>query len=155
MPSVDPYNIVGDASSGLIYGVSDEPFGKAGDGDEHLAAFSYRLPLTDQKNNQLPIYKPEGYDPSNYELHRRFFRSGGKFYTPKIKLPGNKTDLIGSEAPLATDLLGMNDGWATGSQQERQKILDETALFTKGLLYFFATDECFPVSTQFAISSYV
>lgn len=144
--SMDPYNVTGDASSGLLYGISDEPFGNPGDGDEHLAAFSFRLPLTDDEDNRLPIYKPEGYDPAHYELHRRYVKSGGNLFTPKIRLPGRKTDLIGSEAPLATDLVGMNDAWATGSQEDRQRILDETTRFTKGLLYFFTSDESLPVS---------
>ncbi|KAI4602588.1 hypothetical protein KJ359_007804 [Pestalotiopsis sp. 9143b] len=141
---IDPYNSPGDSASGLIYGISPEPFGKAGDGDEHLAAFSYRVPLTDRSENRLPLYKPEGYDPTHYELHRRYIKAGGTLYTPRKRLPGAKTDLIGSEAPLATDLLGMNDKWATGTHDERQKILDDTALFTKGLLYFFANDDCLP-----------
>ncbi|RDL36236.1 Uncharacterized protein BP5553_06848 [Venustampulla echinocandica] len=142
---IDPYKVHGDPSSGLIHGISPEAFGNPGDGDKHLAAFSYRLPLTDEPANRVPIYKPDGYDPAHYELHRRYAKSGGKFYTPTKRIPNGKTDLIGSEAPLATDLLGMNDNWATGSQAERQKILDETALFTKGLLYFFTSDECLPV----------
>ncbi|GJC81844.1 hypothetical protein ColLi_04682 [Colletotrichum liriopes] len=142
--SIDPYNIPGDSSSGLIYGISPEPYGKPGAADKHLAAFSYRLPLTDRKEIQLPIFKPEGYNPAHYELHRRYVKAGGTLYTPRKRLPGDKTDLIGSEAPLATDLLGMNDNWATGTREERQKILEETALFTKGLLYFFANDDCLP-----------
>lgn len=149
--SIDPYNIPGDPLSGLLYGISDEPFGKAGDGDKHLAAYSYRLPLTDEKGNKVPIYKPEGYDPANYELHRRYIKSGGTLYTPVKRLPGGKTDLIGSEAPLSTDLLGMNDEWVTGSQAVRQRILDETARFTKGFLYFLTSDECLPVSVNTAI----
>jgi hypothetical protein len=146
---IDPYNIPGDSSSGLVYGISPEQFGEAGAGDKHLAAFSYRIPLTDRKENQLPIYKPEGYNSTHYELHRRYVKAGGTLYTPRKRLPGDKTDLIGSEAPLSTDLLGMNDDWATGSRHERQKILEETALFTKGLLYFFANDACLPVSHNF------
>lgn len=142
---VDPYIIPKDPSSGLLYGISPEPYGNAGAGDRHLAAFSYRIPLTDREDNRISITKPDGYDPAHYELHRRYFRSGGQFYTPKIRIPGNKTDLIGSEAPLATDLLGMNDDWVTGSREIRQQILDQTTSFTKGLLYFFATDECLPV----------
>lgn len=145
---IDPFKIPKDHSSGLIYGISTEPFGKVGDGDKHLAAFSFRLPLTDVVENRLPFYKPEGYNPAHFELHRRFVKSGGTLYTPNIRLPGQKTDLIGSEAPLATDLLGMNDGWATGSEEQRKQILEDTARFTKGLLYFFANDECLPVSNN-------
>ncbi|OBU01575.1 hypothetical protein VE01_00532 [Pseudogymnoascus verrucosus] len=142
---IDPFKIPKDHSSGLIYGISTEPFGKAGDGDKHLAAFSYRLPLTDAVENRLPFYKPDGYNPAHFELHRRFVNSGGKLYTPKVRLPGQKTDLIGSEAPLATDLLGMNDGWVTGSEEERKQILEDTARFTKGLMYFFANDDSLPL----------
>lgn len=67
-------------------------------------------------------------------------------YTPRIKgIPNRKTDLIGSEAVLCTDLLGMNDGWPTADAEDRQKILDETATFTQGLIWFFANDEAVPV----------
>ena len=145
---IDPYIIPGDSSSGLIYGISPESYGAPGKGDKHLAAFSYRIPLTDDDRNRLPIYKPEDYDPAHFELHRRYFRSGGRFYTPKVRLPGRKTDLVGSEAPLATDLLGMNDDWATGSWAVRRNILERTSSFTKGLLYFFTSDECLPVSLE-------
>jgi len=142
---VDPYQIPKDPSSGLLYGVSEERFGQPGDGDRHLQSFSYRVPLTDRADNRVPFSKPEGYDPSHYELHRRYHKAGGNLFTPTKRLPNDKTDLIGSEAALATDLLGMNDGWAAGTESERQRILEDTTRFTKGLFYFFATDESLPV----------
>lgn len=143
---VDPYRVPGDPSSGLLYGISPEPFGEPGQGDTHLAAYSYRLPLTDVEDNKLPIYKPDGYDPSHYELHRRYLQAGGKLYTPRLKgIPNRKTDLIGSEAVLATDLLGMNDDWPTANAEGRRRVLQETATFTKGLIWFFANDESVPV----------
>ncbi|KAJ5368818.1 uncharacterized protein N7496_008578 [Penicillium cataractarum] len=146
---IDPYREAGNVSSGLLYGISSEPFGKPGDGDQHLAAYSYRLPLTDVEGNKLPIYKPEGYDPSHYDLHRRYLQAGGKLYLPRLKgIPNRKTDLIGSEAVLSTDLLGMNDDWPSANDQGRQKILDETATFTKGLLWFFANDESVPLEIR-------
>lgn len=66
-------------------------------------------------------------------------------YKPTIKIPNRKTDLIGSEAPLATDLLGMNDDWPVASYARRREILEETTTFTKGLMWFFANDEAVPV----------
>lgn len=144
---VDPYRILGDPSSGLLFGISSEPFGQPGIGDKHLAAYSYRLQLTNVEGNKIPIYKPDGYNPSHYELHRRYLQAGGKLYTPRLKgIPNRKTDLIGSEAVLATDLLGMNDDWPAAGSEGRQKILDETAAFTKGLIWFFANDPTVPVS---------
>lgn len=142
---VDPYVKPGDPSSGFLYGISDEAFGTPGDGDLHLQSYSYRLPVTDDPNNRISFYEPEGYDPAEYELHRRFFTAGGDFYPPRKRLPNNKTDLIGSEGALSTDLLGMNDDWPVASRQQRKQILQETAKFTKGLLWFIATDPSVPV----------
>ena len=136
----DPYKEPGNPSSGLIYGISDEPFGTPGDGDAHLQSYSYRLPVTDEPNNRVPFTEPEGYDPAWYELHRRYFAAGGTFYMPNKRLPNGKTDLIGSEGALSTDLLGMNDDWPTASYARRKEILKETAAFTKGLLWFISTD---------------
>jgi hypothetical protein len=144
--SIDPYLTPGDPSSGLLYGISSEPFGKPGMGDDHLMAFSFRLPLTDNQENHLPIYKPEGYDASHYELYRRHALAGGRLYTPIVRIPGKKTDIVGCEAPLHLDLIGMNDGWADGTAEKRMEILERAALFTKGLLYFYTSDESLPVS---------
>lgn len=94
----------------------------------------------------MALQKPEGYDESHYELHRRYIQAGGKLYTPRFRgIPNRKTDLIGSEAVLATDLLGMNDDWPTANRARRQEILEETTRFTKGLIWFFANDEAVPV----------
>ncbi|CAI7595758.1 unnamed protein product [Penicillium glandicola] len=146
---VDPYCTPGDPSRGLIYGISPEPFGEPGSGDKHLQAYSYRLPLTTDESNRLPLYQPDGYDPCHYELHRRYIKAGGKLYISRFKgIPNSKTDLMGPEAVLATDLLGMNDDWPEANAQERQKILDKTATFTKGLVWFFANDEAVPADIR-------
>ncbi|KAG6358546.1 hypothetical protein INS49_012063 [Diaporthe citri] len=141
---VDPYITPKDPSSGLLYGISSEPFGTPGDGDLHLQAYSYRVLLTDDPENLVPFTKPDGYDPAHFELHRRFSTAGGEFYNPSKRLPGGKTDLIGSEGALSTDLLGMNDQWSVADYQGRQKILEDTKNFTKGFLWFLATDEAVP-----------
>ncbi|CAK7229801.1 hypothetical protein SBRCBS47491_007372 [Sporothrix bragantina] len=145
---VDPYVEAGNPASGLLYGISSEPLGKPGDGDEHLQSFSFRVPLTnDPANRVAPLGgspQPAGYVPERYELHRRFLRAGGFMYAPTIKVPRCKTDLIGSEAPLATDLLGLNDEWPTATYARRAEILEEATTFTQGLLWFFANDEAVP-----------
>lgn len=142
---IDPYVKPGDPSSGLIYGISDEPFGTAGSGDLRLQSYSYRLPVTDKVDNRVPFTKPKGYDPSHYELHRRYLAAGGEFYLPRKRLPNEKTDLIGSEGALSTDLLGMNDEWPVAGRKQRAVILQDTARFTKGLLWFISTDPAVPV----------
>ena len=89
-----------------------------------------------------------------YELHRRFLRAGGEHYTPRKRLPGGKTDLIGSESALSTDLLGMNDDWPMGNQQRRDEIIRETKRFTMGLMWFFANDEAVPVRNLHLVASH-
>ncbi|OHE95866.1 xanthan lyase [Colletotrichum orchidophilum] len=143
--NLDPYVLPGNPSSGLLYGISDEAFGTPGDGDSHLQAYSYRVPLTDDADNRVPFTKPAGYDPAHYELHRRFIGAGGEMYTPQKRVPGGKTDLIGSEGALSTDLLGRNDEWPVASVERRKEILEDTARFTKGLFWFLATDEAVPI----------
>lgn len=66
-------------------------------------------------------------------------------YVPKKRLPGEKTDLIGSEGALSTDLLGMNDEWPVARYEGRKRILKDTADFTRGFFWFLATDEAVPV----------
>lgn len=145
---VDPYMTPGKPESGLLYGISPEPFGTPGDGDDHLQSYSFRVPLTDDPANRVAALggapAPPGYVASRYELHRRFLRAGGFMYSPTCKVPRRKTDLIGSEAPLATDLLGLNDEWPVASYARRAEILDEATTFTQGLLWFFANDEAVP-----------
>ncbi|CAK7226631.1 hypothetical protein SCUCBS95973_006267 [Sporothrix curviconia] len=145
---VDPYVEAGNPASGLLYGISFEPLGSPGEGDKHLQSFSFRVLLTDDPANRVaPLGgspQPAGYVPERYELHRRFLRAGGFMYAPTIKVPRRKTDLIGSEAPLATDLLGLNDEWPTATYARRAEILDEATTFTRGLLWFFANDEAVP-----------
>ncbi|CAK7237735.1 hypothetical protein SEUCBS140593_010096 [Sporothrix eucalyptigena] len=145
---VDPYVEAGNPASGLLYGISPEPLGSPGDGDKHLQSFSFRVPLTDDPANRVePLGgspQPAGYVPERYELHRRFLRNGGFMYAPSIKVPRRKTDLIGSEAPLATDLLGLNDEWPTATYARRAEILEEATTFTQGLLWFFANDPAVP-----------
>ena len=114
-------------------------------------AFSFRLPLTDDKYNQIPIYKPEGYDPTLYELYRRHAQAGGRLYTPIVRIPGRKTDIVGCESPVHLDLVGMNDSWVDGSVEKRRELLARATLFTKGLLYFYTTDESLPVSLSWVL----
>ncbi|KJR83460.1 xanthan lyase [Sporothrix schenckii 1099-18] len=157
---VDPYIEPGNPASGLLYGVSPEPFGTPGDGDDHLQSYSFRVPLTDDPANRVEALggsaPPPGYVASRYELHRRFLRAGGSMYSPSLKVPRRKTDLIGSEAPLATDLLGLNDEWPVATYARRAEILEEATAFTQGLLWFFANDAAVPAShrTQWARFGY-
>ena len=65
---VDPYKIEGDPSSGLCWGISDEPFGTEGTGDKSIQAYNFRLCLTKEESNRRPFERPETYNRDYYEL---------------------------------------------------------------------------------------
>lgn len=79
--AIDPYVRPGDPSSGLIYGVQPTPAGKNGDPDQGIQGYCFRLCLT-RAADRTPIEKPAGFDPSHYELQRRYLAAGGKIDPP-------------------------------------------------------------------------
>lgn len=136
---VDPYRIPGDPGSGVITGVTDEPFGEPGAGDHRLQAYCFRVCLTDNPENRVPLPKPHGYNRKDYELFERYVRAGGKLYKPYASLPNRKTDFNGGR-DVSHNLNGMNFGYPGGSYKTRKKIVDYHRSFTQGLFYFLAND---------------
>ena len=65
---VDPYKEPGNPASGLLWGISSEPIKPNGTGDKKVQAYNYRITLTDDPDNMIPITRPEGYDSTRYEL---------------------------------------------------------------------------------------
>jgi hypothetical protein len=140
---LDPYKVAGDPSSGLLPTIQDEVLGEEGAGDHRLQGYCFRLCLTQEKANQIPIAKPKNYDPTQYEIYRRYAKLGGQLFTPRANLPNGKTDL-GSWHDLSANLYGMNYGYPGGTYAERQKIYNYHRDFTHGLLWFLANDEALP-----------
>ncbi len=146
---VDPYRIPGDPKSGVIYTIQDEPLDEPGAGDKNLQAFCFRLCLTRDPANRLPIAKPANFDRRQYEIYFRYVRAGGKLWTPAPRLPNGKTDL-GSWHDLSANLYGMNREWPEGSYATRERIFREHRDFTQGLLWLLANDPEIPESTRAA-----
>lgn len=140
---VDPYKTPGDSRSGLIYGVQDEPAGEHGAGDESIQAFCFRLCLTKNPDNRIPITQPPGYDPAHYELQRRYLQAGGVINPPGASLPNGKTD-PGSWHHLAGNLPGWNHQFPTANQKERELMLQESREYTQGIYWFMAHDPAVP-----------
>ena len=144
---VDPYKIPGDAASGLIYTIQDEPLGTPGDGDRNIQAFCFRLCLTRSPTNRIPFEKPPGFDRPQYEIYFRYARAGGKLWTPSANLPNGKTDL-GSWHDLSANLYGMNRDWPDGDYKTRERIYREHLHFTQGLLWLLANEPELPESLR-------
>lgn len=137
--NVDPYNVPGDPSSGVIPTIQNEPLGIPGEGDKSIQAYCFRMCLTKELLNRIPFTRPENYDRQQYEIYLRYLKAGGKLYTPDIRLPNGKTDL-GAWHDLSHNLYGMNRDYPAGSYVDRQRIFDQHKTFTQGLFYFLAND---------------
>lgn len=144
---IDPYKVPGKPESGLVWGVSAAPLEPQGAGDKKVQAYNFRICLTNQPNNMIPITQPEGYDPARYELLIRVvekLQPGNLNGMLKFdRMPNHKTD-INNNGAFSTDMIGMNYNYPEADYATREKITKEHELYNKGLLYFIGHDPRMP-----------
>lgn len=136
---VDPYLIEGETTSGLIKTIQNEALGKHGEPSQYIQGFCYRMCLTQEENNRIPIEKPQNYDSDNYEIYRRYLQKGGQLFQPKLNRHNGKTD-IGSWHDLSANLYGENWQYPAGNYQTQDSIVQYHRDFTLGLLWFLQND---------------
>jgi len=146
--NISPYKIKNDITSGVLPGISIEDPGTKGEGDNKIQAYCFRTCLTKNENNRIPFSKPDGYDPSQYELLIRIYNSGWEETFSKFDpIPNLKTD-VNNHGPFSFDNIGMNYEYPEASYERRREIIKEHEIYQKGLLYFIATDPRIPAKTQ-------
>lgn len=128
---------------------TDKP-GEEADGDDLVMVYSFRLCLTAEPNNRVPMPKPDNYDPQRFEAIRRYIASGGTSYGIDLyPLPGKKLDgnnSIGGQFSLG--LVGACNGWSEADQVGRDKIFEEHKQYTLEFYHFLTTDPAVPESVQ-------
>jgi hypothetical protein len=144
---VDPFVVPGDPESGLLWGISDAKEIAKGTGDTCVQAYNYRICLTDDPDNLIPIEKPENYDPSRYELLIRLLDVSPNLWFIWSKMPGHKTD-INNRGAFSSDMIGMNHNYPEASWDERDEIIKAHKDYTLGLLYFYQNDPRIPSDIQ-------
>ena len=145
---ISPYVIPGDPKSGVLPRISTEPPGEPGQGDKRVQAYCYRYAVTDHPDNRLPLPKPEGYDPAQFELLLRVFAAGWRETFDKFDpIPNRKTD-SNNHGPFSTDNIGYSYDYPDASYERRREILKEHETYQKGWLYFIATDPRVPKDVQ-------
>lgn len=145
---VDPFVEPGNPESGLLWGISEQKLHPEGSGDTLVQAYNFRICLTDSLQNRIPIEKPDGYDPSRYELLVRLYEAQPDMreinqYFIWSPMPGRKTD-VNNRSAFSTDMIGMNYDYPEASWERRQEIIKAHKDYTLGLLYFTAHDERVP-----------
>lgn len=151
---IDPYNIPGIPSSGLLPEVSAAPPGNKGDGDNKIQAYCYRLCMSTAPANSIPFPKPDGYDPKRYEILSRLFAAGWRDVFPKFDaVPNKKTD-TNNHGPFSSDFIGANYDYPDASYVRRKEIILEHERYQKGYLYFMANDPSVPKDIQQQFNTY-
>lgn len=144
--SIDPYVVKGDPSSGLLPFIDPYLIGAPGQSDRRTQAFCYRLTLTDNPKNRLPIRKPSGYNPLWYEYLTRRLELDPELPLRRIitltPMPNRKTDTNG------IDLIDSNYGYAAGSYNRRKEIREQHRTFALGMLWFLTYDPRVPGHTH-------
>jgi len=144
---VDPYVMPGRPESGWLWGISNETLQEAGSGDKKIQSYNFRICLSRDPENRLPVTRPAHYDSTKYELLLRYLavkpsRDLGGILKMDL-MPNNKTD-INNQGPFSTDMIGMNYEYPDGDYATRERIFQAHLSYTKGLLYFIGHDPRMP-----------
>ena len=129
---------------------AEEDLAPTGAGDGKIQSYNFRLCLTNVEANRIPIGKPEGYDPSRYELLRRCFEVGGDKVNGILgikPMPNGKSD-VNAGAPISLNLLGANQDYPDGSSERRKEIWNQHLNWAHGLVYFVQKDPSVPESIR-------
>lgn len=135
--------------------------GEPGAGDRKVQAYNFRLCLTDRKNNQAPITRPDDFDPTLYAVLARYIAAaearGMRFTLRNIlgisRMPNDKTD-VNDAGGFSTNYVGMSWEYPEADYRRRQEIWDAHLRFTQGLLYFLGNDSSVPESIREEMKRY-
>jgi hypothetical protein len=129
-----------------------------GASDNKVMAMCFRMCLTNNQSNTIPITAPPGYAASSVELLRREIvaatGAGMQLSLDSMflvrQLSGQKIDLNsgqwstqpghGGYFPFSTDLPFAQYGWPTGTPSERAAIFEKHKWWTQALLYYLGND---------------
>lgn len=163
---VSPYTDPANASKGCLPHVTTCPATspslpsplQPGAGDRKLGAYDWRVLLTSDPANMLPLPAPRSYDAGEFELLRRIiaaYNASGlavPWYVPSGGLPGAKTDWkIGGPPGFTGEYVGGSWAYPNASWAEQQALVEEHKQFALRLLHFWRTDPAVPRRLQTAL----
>jgi hypothetical protein len=134
-----------DASGKPLPLITTTDAGPEEEGDKNVMVYSFRLCLTAEPENRVPMPQPASYDPARFEAVRRFVKAGGTPGWDMYPLPGNKIDgnnSIGGQFSLG--LVGACNGWSEADQARRAEIWEAHKQYTLELHHFLTTDPAVP-----------
>ncbi|XP_065187352.1 uncharacterized protein LOC135817980 [Sycon ciliatum] len=149
--AVDPIDHATNKTLNFVY--SGDP-GKPGDADKKVGAYNLRLCLTTNATNKVEISEPEGYNPEDWELVRRYAQTDMVNSNPKVyhflgigSVPNGKSD-TNNAGPMSTDLIGGSWAYPDADWTERKAIIRQHYLYTHQLLWFLGHDPAINASIR-------
>lgn len=136
--------------------------GSTGLGDNAIQAYNYRLCLTRNKDNQVPIPKPKHYHRGEFAsfaedvkrarttgASREILWDGIGRPCYCVPLPNDKIDANNQQLMfLSTDLPEENWPWPTSDWSWRDRFADRLRDYTLGLIWFVQNDSAVPKDLQ-------
>ncbi len=147
---LDPFLVKGDPTSGLLPLIDAGEPGVPGEAAPGVQAYCFRLCLTTDQANMIPITPPKDYDPNRYELVARFIEAclaNGdsmdlRWFSKHDPLPNHKWDF--NTATFGGNLPGASWQWPEAGYPQRTQIAREIENYHRGLLHFLSTDPRVP-----------
>ncbi len=130
------------------------PDERLGEGDGGLQAYAFRACLTDRRENRIAFPKPDGYDPTAFELLTRYLAAAQPAADELLGLvpdllPNGKCD-VNSIGPFSLNVLdGSNREYLSG---DRAAVRAHHLFYTQAFLYFLANDG--PPAVRSAVSEW-
>lgn len=148
---VSPFLVPGDPASGLLPGISPGDGGVPGSADHCVQAYCYRLCMTQDEDNVLPMAPPAAYDPLRYEILARWIRArldAGKSVKLSsmflmVRMARGKTD-VNNSGPLSTDFVGASRAYPEATWPQRDRIARAHEDYIRGLFHFLREDPRVP-----------
>lgn len=139
-----------DENGKLLPLLTTDDAGPAEVGDRNIMTYSFRLCLTADPDNLVPLPKPDNYDSTRFEIVRRALKAGEKrvgfdlYPLPGRKFDGNNS--IGGQFSIG--LVGGGNDWHSANEAGRKKIWEEHKQFTLEFIQFLRTDPSVPAATR-------
>ncbi len=143
LPRISPFDEYGK----LLSLINPVPLVEEGEADKAVQGYGFRLIVTKDEDNRIPFPKPEGYDPEQFVLVRRYYEvypDAGNMVHLWPTLPNGKADM-NSSGPISTNVVdGLNWEYPDADYKRRDEIWQAMKDYTLGLLYFLSYDTSVP-----------
>ncbi len=153
---VDPFVKLGDPSSGLLPHINKIEGLKNGQGDKKIQAYNYRVCLTSNPANRIPIEKPSDYSEIDHELLLRNFDAGDTRLPALVEPlagPGQKVDWNNMHA-VGSDYVGANWEYPEASYERRREIERAHETYIRGFLWTMSNSPRVPENIRKKTASY-